>query len=154
MLISKELMQGLNTLLSRSRDAEKGYIEVSNHINTPQLRKWLLDYSEQRKQFSVELAREIRLLGGDPDNETSVLGELHRVWIDLKGTASDDEPIAMLEECQRGEQYALEDYETLLAEHPDMMATTRYLLTQHKTKIESALLFIEALKEIFAPVDK
>lgn len=153
MQVSNELMQGLNDLLARSRDAQKGYIEASNHINTPQVRKWLLEYSDQRLKFSVELENEIRRLGGEPDDSTSVLGDLHRVWIDLKGMASDDEPMAMLEECQRGEQKALEDYTELLNQHQRMSPATFHLLKQHKTKIEAALALIHSLKEIFEPAD-
>ena len=153
MLVSKEVMQGLNTLLARSRDAEKGYIEVSNHINEPRLRKWLLEYSDQHKQFSAELASEIRALAGDPDDGTSILGELHRAWIDLKGTASDNEPIAMLEECERGEQQAYDDYQELLNDHTDMLASTRALLQQQRIKIGTALEQVKSMKKVFEPID-
>ncbi|MCB9315020.1 MAG: PA2169 family four-helix-bundle protein [Lewinellaceae bacterium] len=154
MTVSKELIQGLNDLLSRNRDAQKGYVEASNHINLKELSKWMLDYSVQRQLFSNQLDMEIRRLGGMPDDGTSAMGELHRIWIDLKGEITNNDPHAMLEECQRGEERALEDYDATLKKYfRTMPQQTMDMLNRHKSKIILAISQIKAMLKAYVPVE-
>ena len=154
MTVSKELIQSLNDLLSRNRDAQKGYVEASNHINLKELSKWMLDYSVQRQLFSNQLDMEIRRLGGMPDDGTSAMGELHRIWIDLKGEITNNDPHAMLEECQRGEERALEDYDATLKKYfRTMPQQTMDMLNRHKSKIILAISQIKAMLKAYVPVE-
>lgn len=141
-----EFLDDLNELLSLSRDAQKGYTDTYMHVSNKALHEWMRKHSEQRKQFTDELAAEIKRLGGDPDKDTSLLGELHRLWIDIKGSASSDDAEAMLEECERGEEKAVEEYGEMLEEHADMPASTRSLLVRQKSQIQTALANIRTLK--------
>lgn len=151
MKVSKELLKDLNDLLNRSRDAQKGYVEASNHINQPELSKWMIDYSKQRQLYAAELDLEIKRLGGQTDDSTSMLGELHRVWIDLKGQLSQNDPYAMLEECTRGEEQALEDYNEVLQSNQSMPSETRDMLNRHQTKIKNALTQIKTMMKMHVP---
>ncbi|MEZ4940231.1 MAG: PA2169 family four-helix-bundle protein [Saprospiraceae bacterium] len=151
---SAALIQGLNDLLSRNRDAQKGYVEASNHINLNELSKWMLDYSVQRQMFSNQLDMEIRRLGGIPEDGTTALGELHRVWIDLRGEITNNDPLAMLEECLRGEEQAVEDYDAVLRQHRDMPQQTIDLLNRHKSKIILAISQIKAMLKSYVPVEQ
>lgn len=147
------LIQGLNALLSRNRDAQKGYVEASNHINLKELSKWMLDYSVQRQLFSNQLDLEIRRLGGTPEDGTSALGEMHRVWIDLRGEITNNDPFAMLEECLRGEEKAVEDYDAVLRQyHKDMPQPTMDMLNRHKSKIILAISQIKAMLKSYVPI--
>ncbi len=152
MKVSDELLDKLNHLLHRSRDAQRGYVETSNHVNSPEVRKWMIEYSDQRAVFCTNLATEIKLLGGDSDNTTSVLGEIHRLWIDLKGQWSDEEPLAMLEECKRGEETALEDYQEVLEDNDGMPASTSAMLNRHTAAISRALAQINILIDMSAAI--
>lgn len=151
MKVSKELLNDLNDLLNRSRDAQKGYVEASNHINHPELSKWMIDYSKQRQLYAAELDLEIKRLGGDADDSTSMLGELHRVWIDLKGQLTQNDPYAMLEECTRGEEKAMENYNEIFESHKNMPPETRDMLNRHRTKIKEALGQIKTLMKMYVP---
>ena len=44
------------------------------------------------------------------------MGTLHRVWVDLKTMLSNNDSVAVLEECERGEAAALMAYENALRE--------------------------------------
>lgn len=151
MEVSKELLKNLNDLFTRNRDAQKGYVEAANHINQKELSKWMIDYSTQRQLFAAELDLEIRRLGGRPEDSTSVLGEIHRVWIDLKGQLSNNDPHAMLEECTRGEEKAVADYDEILDEQKGMSIETRNLLNRHKSKIINALNQIKTMMKMYVP---
>ena len=150
----KDLANDMNTLLARSRDAREGYVEASHNLkNGGPLDKWMHEYSDQRLRFSIELEKEINILGGDPDFDTSILGDLHRAWIDLKGTFSDNEPLAMLEECHRGETKAYNDYGDLLEKYPNMPTTTRQLLVAQQSKIKGAIAQIETMIKMLETVE-
>ncbi len=153
MKVPQEFIEKLNLLLARNRDAHKGYIEAVQNINNTDLRRWMLEYADQRMNFSKELESEIRMLGGEPFKDTSILGDLHRVWMELKGNLTDNEPMSMLKECHRGETKAFEDYESFLNEFSAMPASTHKILIAQKSKIKGAVAQIETMMRMLDPVD-
>jgi uncharacterized protein (TIGR02284 family) len=132
-----EILDALNTLLTRSRDAEEGYQEAAENAKDVELKNLFLAQSRQRSEYATELEREIRTLGGDPDTSTSLLSDLHRTWINIKSAFSSDDDKATVQECQRGDKEALDDYNSVL-QQTDLAASTRELLLQQKQSIESA----------------
>ncbi len=132
-----EILDQLNKLLTTNRDAEKGYQEASESVKDAELKSLFLAQSRQRGEFVMELDREIRTLGGEPDSGTSLASDLHRAWINVKSTFASDDDKATVQECQRGDQEALDNYNSVLQE-TDLVASTRELLLRHKQSIDSA----------------
>ncbi|GAB3558087.1 ferritin-like domain-containing protein [Spirosoma fluminis] len=132
-----EILDALNRLLTRNHDAEKGYQEASENVKDNELKSLFMAQSRQRAEFAMELDREIRALGGEPDNGTSLAADLHRAWINVKATFASDDDKATVQECQRGDQDAIENYNSVLQE-TDLVASTRELLLRQKQSIDSA----------------
>ncbi|WP_461095547.1 ferritin-like domain-containing protein [Spirosoma luteolum] len=132
-----EILDQLNRLLTISHDAEKGYQEAAENAKDAELKGLFTAQSRQRGEFATELDREIRAIGGDPDNGTSLAADLHRAWINLKSTFTSDDDKATVQECQRGDKEALETYNAVLQE-TDLAASTRELLLRQKQNIDSA----------------
>ncbi len=132
-----EVLDALNKLLTSSHDAEKGYQEAAENVKDAELKSLFMAQSRQRAEFAMEIDREVRTLGGDPDENTSVMADLHRAWINVKSTFAGNEDKAVVEECKRGDHEALEDYKNVLQE-TDLVASTRELLLHQKEKIEAA----------------
>ena len=132
-----EVLDQLNKLLTRSHDADKGYAEAAENVKDVELKSLFLAQSRQRAEFAQELEREIRTVGGEPDNGTSLASDLHRAWINIKSTFASDDDKAVVQECSRGDQQALDNYNEVLQE-TDLVASTRQLLLSQKEKIESA----------------
>lgn len=132
-----EILDQLNKLLTRSNDADKGYAEAAENVKGSELKSLFMAQSRQRAEFAQELDREIRAIGGEPDGGTSLLADLHRAWINVKSSFASDDDKAVVQECTRGDQDALENYNSVLLE-TDLMASTRQLLLSQKEKIESA----------------
>lgn len=132
-----EVLDQLNKLLTDTRDGEKGYQEAAENVKDAELKSLFLAQSRQRGEFAMELDREIRTLGGDPDNGTSLAADLHRAWINIKSTFASNDDKATVQECQRGDQEALDNYTSVLQE-TDLVASTRELLLRQKQSIESA----------------
>src|SRR5687768_5271945 len=75
-----------------------------------------------------ELSSEVRRYGGDPDISGSAAATLHRVWVDLKTAITNNDNLAVLEECERGEAAAVIAYENALRQ--EMPLDLRALLDQ------------------------
>ena len=56
----------------------------------------------------------MRKLGGDPETSTSVAGDLHRRWVDVKSIFTGKGEEAVLNEAERGEDHALKAYKEAL----------------------------------------
>jgi uncharacterized protein (TIGR02284 family) len=132
-----EILDQLSKLLTRNHDAEKGYQEAAENVKDNELKSLFLTQSRQRSEFAQEIDREVRALGGEPDNGTSLAADLHRAWINIKSTFSSNDDKATVQECHRGDQEALENYNTVLQE-TDLAASTRELLLRQKQSIETA----------------
>lgn len=132
-----EILDQLNKLLTSAHDAEKGYQEAAENVKDAELKSLFLAQSRERAEFGTELDREIRALGGDPDNGTSLASDLHRAWINIRSAVSGNSDKSVAEECQRGDAEALSEYKNVL-EQTDVAASTRELLLRQKSKVESA----------------
>ncbi|GAB4054154.1 ferritin-like domain-containing protein [Spirosoma litoris] len=132
-----EILDQLSQLLTLSHDAEKGYQEAAENVDDNDLKILLQTQSRQRAEFAQELDREIRALGGEPDEGTSLTADLHRAWINIKSAFSTNDDKAVVQECHRGDQEALNTYNAVLQE-TDLAASTRELLLQQKHSIDSA----------------
>ncbi|MEZ0484919.1 ferritin-like domain-containing protein [Fibrella aquatica] len=132
-----EILDQLNKLLTSSHDAEEGYKEAAENVKDQELKSLFLAQSRERAEFATELDREIRALGGDADNGTSLASDLHRAWINIKSAVSGSSDKAVAEECQRGDAEALSEYRSVL-EQTDIAASTRELLLHQKSKVELA----------------
>ena len=132
-----EILDQLNKLLTNNRDAEKGYQEAAENVKGAELKSLFLAQSRQRGEFGMEIEREVRKLGGEPDNGTSLASDLHRAWINVKSTFASNDDKATVQECQRGDKEALDNYNSVLQE-TDLIASTRELLLRQKQSIDSA----------------
>ncbi len=53
-------------------------------------------------------------MGGVPETASSMSGMLHRRWVDIKAAITGKDTVAVLNECERGEDIAVKSYETAL----------------------------------------
>ncbi len=104
----------LEDLMKICNDGAHGYQTAAEDVDNPEYKTLFNAYSQQRNQFSAELEREANLLGRDPDAGESILGALHRGWINIKSAFTSGGTAAILDECQRGDKTALETYEKAL----------------------------------------
>jgi len=148
----EKIINNFNHLLQRSNDAMKGFQEASYGASYDALKKFLLDQATQRDLFAKELAQHIALLGGTPDDSTTFAGDLHRIWIDFKSSVVSNDNVAVLTECIRGEEKALEDYRNTLKE-VELNSVQYNMLMTHIAAIEKNVKSAEMLIESFDKVD-
>jgi uncharacterized protein (TIGR02284 family) len=125
-----KIVTALNELLTRGKDAAKGFTDAGNHAIDARLRKTLFGFKEKYERFQKEIEYEIEQLDGIPEKDASFLGELHRVWLEVRADLSEDDPEAILEECIRGESRALDDYKQIL--QLEILPKTARLILEHQ----------------------
>ncbi len=148
--VNEPLLNQLKHLLAISNDGKEGYRNAAENVDASELKALLTAYSIQRSEFSSELKTQIRLLGGNPDNdEGGPLGLLHRAWIDIKTVFTINDNKAVLEACETGEKAAIEAYDKAL-EHPEIASAARQLLSHHRKSIADSLQNIQRLEIQYA----
>ncbi|MBZ9728076.1 PA2169 family four-helix-bundle protein [Salegentibacter sp. JZCK2] len=138
MKYSEKLGKSLNELLEKNYDAEKGYKDAAENVKNPQLKAFFSERAQERYDFGHELKTEIRNFGESPDKGSSLAGDAHRTWLNLKASLSSDKDESVLEEAIRGEKAAVEEYEEVIKD-PDVPPSTANILLKQKNKIAAAL---------------
>ena len=106
----------LNDLVETSKDGEKGFRTAAEDTKNGELKKLFLGRAQDCATGAVELQQQVAALGGKPDEGGSVAGALHRGWVNLKAAVTDRTDLAILEECERGEDVAKAHYRKALEE--------------------------------------
>ncbi|MBV4492943.1 ferritin-like domain-containing protein [Pseudomonas oryzicola] len=107
---NKEVIDVLNDLIEYSKDGEKGFRESADDVKNPELKAFFVQRAGECANAAGELQSEVRRLGGDPETSTSLSGDLHRGWVNFKSMLTGKSEEAVLNEVERGEDYALKAY--------------------------------------------
>lgn len=109
-----DLIDTLNHLVSTCKDGEFGFRSCAEHVKSENLRSVFSARAEECRQAAAELQSLIQHNGGNPDDGGTATGAMHRGWVAVKGTLTGYSDVAMLEECERGEDTAMERYRKAL----------------------------------------
>jgi len=147
---NEKIKNSLQDLIYRLQDAEKGYREIILASSNETLNSWLDKYATERHHMHRKLESFIVELGGKPEVDTTILGELHRMFIDIKisNTSAHNEFDAIVNEINRGATLLISDYEKVLTdvELPANYVTTLNLQKVHiETELEALLQLQEEL---------
>ena len=116
MLSSTENTAILKTLTSTLNDSVNGYREAAEHAEGSQFQQIFRDNAAERARVAGELQGEVRRLGATPDEDGTVLGKTHQVFLDLKAAVMGRDDKTIVNEVERGEDYLKEKFETALAD--------------------------------------
>jgi uncharacterized protein (TIGR02284 family) len=126
MASNEEVISTLNELVETCRDAQEGFRTAAEGVRDGALKELFLSSSRQRASFVGELRDEVRRLGGEPEDEGSVAGSLHRGWMEIESAATGGDESSIIGECVRGESAAVSKYVAALG--IDMPANTRSIV--------------------------
>ncbi|CAN5510533.1 PA2169 family four-helix-bundle protein [soil metagenome] len=136
----------LNGLIQVCKDGQYGYKDAAEGIERPDLKKVFYEFSQQRSEFTGVLQELVRSLGGDPEKAGSIYGAIHRGWIDIKAAVTGKDEGAILNECERGEDFAKEAYaDALTAKLP---ANVTDIVAQQSHAIVAAHNRIKELRNV------
>ncbi|PZD78667.1 PA2169 family four-helix-bundle protein [Mesonia sp. K7] len=134
----KEIANKLNEILERTYDAEKGYKDAAERVDNAKMKSFLNEQAQQRYDFGHELKSEIKNFGETPEKGGSVKGAIHRNWMDLKAAISSNSEERVMEEVQRGEQAALDEYDSVMENINILPSSTLQILQKQRESISQA----------------
>ena len=114
----------LNDLLESCRDGEFGFRECAEHVKAQDIKTLLNRHAGECREAGYELLALIKQWGGKAEEGGTVSGALHRGWVSVRASLSGYTDLAMLDECERGEDAALARYCKALKQNLPMAAKT------------------------------
>ena len=109
-----DVISTLNNLIETCKDGQEGFRQAAEGVERSDLKSLFFEFSQQRAHFAGELQTIVQQLGGDPETSGSTAGALHRGWINIKSAVTGRDEEAVLNECERGEDSAKDNYKDAL----------------------------------------
>ena len=141
---NEKAIEKLNHLIAIANDGKYGYENAAEDVSDVTLKQMFRQYSLERAGYAEDLKKEVRKLGGSPDNGGGPLGALHRTWMDIKSTITSGDREAILKTCTTGEEAAVKAY-TEAVNDENIMDNTRQLISNQLNGIQFALNSIRSL---------
>lgn len=105
----------LTELLQVALDAEQGFIHAARDTRGDAgLRAVFEEYAGRRAKMAEQLVGQLERLGAKVDVEGTLVGKVHRTFMDAVAAVVGGGPVRMLVECERGEAFALRKWEAAL----------------------------------------
>jgi uncharacterized protein (TIGR02284 family) len=108
--MSRNTTSVLNDLIATSKDGEEGFRAAAEDSKNPELQAIFLRRAGDCASGAAELQQLVTRLGEEPEDSGTVAGAVHRGWVNLKAAISSRSDLAILEECERGEDVAKAKY--------------------------------------------
>ncbi|HWQ86967.1 PA2169 family four-helix-bundle protein [Brevundimonas sp.] len=113
----------LNSLIETTIDSADGYREAAKETDKDSFRTLFEARSFERQQVASDLQGAVRTLGGNPEDDGTILAKAHRAFLDVKHALLRDEQ-AVVNSVENGEDFIKNKFETAL-EDSAVSATTR-----------------------------
>jgi uncharacterized protein (TIGR02284 family) len=121
-----DVISTLNNLVETSKDGEQGFRTCADGVKNAQLKTQFTEAARRCAEGATELQTKVRALGGDPEKGGSMSGSLRRGWVNIKSAITGMDEVAVLAECERGEDVAKHAYEAALKK--DLPADVRSIV--------------------------
>lgn len=146
----QKISDKVKALIEKNMDAYEGFKTASERSESMNLRDFLMDQAEARKEFAAELKNVLKSYDPNVDVEsnTSVGGTIHRGWLNFKSAVSGDSDKSILEESIRGDKASAEEYKEYLDNCNAASADISHTVRRQLDKIIDALDNEERLKGI------
>ncbi|RDC54530.1 PA2169 family four-helix-bundle protein [Pedobacter chinensis] len=144
----EKTVEVLNDLIEINNDRADGFDKASKDLKDENidLKATFDKLSSDSRTNVTELAGLVGRNGETPDTGNTVLGTLHRAWIDIKASFGGDDRHSILAECERGEDAIKKAYKDALQEN-DLGEEVRSVLLKQQEGIIASHDAIKALRD-------
>ena len=122
--MANDFTSTLNDLIETSKDGENGFRAAAEDTKDPELKRIFLARADDCARGASEFQKMVVRSGDEPERSGSVAGAVHRGWMNLKAAVAGRDDLAILEDCERGEDVAKASYRKAL-EMKDLPANVR-----------------------------
>lgn len=128
----------LNDLVQINNDRIEGYKRAIKEADAGDvdLKAIFQRMEDESRQYLAELNREVVKLGGEPTSSTTVSGKIYRAWMDVKASFTGSDRLAVLENCEFGEDAAQKAYKEALESDEDLSLDLRQLISNQKASLK------------------
>jgi uncharacterized protein (TIGR02284 family) len=136
----------IDNLIETLKDGQEGFKQAAESVKDPQLKSVFDEYSRQRARFVSELRSQAQSLEERESKPSgSAAGALHRGWINLKSALTRGDDHAILAECERGEDSAVEQYKKALDN--GLSASVQQIVSRQYTQVKQAHDRVKSLRD-------
>ena len=144
----QQLYLFLNKLIKVSKDGEQGFNNAAENVENPTLKALFLEKAAGCKHAAQELQKHVAHQGETPEDGGSVMGAIHRGWLNVKSTLTGHDDHAVLAECERGEDVAKAAYSEALKH--DLPADIRMVIQYQNEGVRKNHDEIRDLRDAYA----
>lgn len=124
MLNSTNDISVLNSLIATTLDSVDGYETSAADIQDASLASMFKARATERRAVVSQLQAEVSRLGGNPEDDGTILAGAHRMFVNLKSAVTGQDNKAIVNEVERGEDHIKAKYEEALG-HEDLSPESR-----------------------------
>jgi uncharacterized protein (TIGR02284 family) len=136
----------IDDLIETLKDGQEGFKQAAEGVKDPQLKAVFDEYSRQRARFAVELRSKAQSADErESEISGSAAGALHRGWINLKSALTRGDDHAILAECERGEDSAVEEFRKAL--NNGLSAPVQEMVSRQFVQIKEAHDRVKSLRD-------
>jgi uncharacterized protein (TIGR02284 family) len=104
----------LNSLIATTIDSVDGYTEAAKDSDNSRFSAMFTSRAGERRQVATKLQQEVSRLGGNPEDDGTVLAGAHRVFLNLKSAVTGKDDKAIVNEVEAGEDHIKAKFEDAL----------------------------------------
>jgi len=145
MISNDSVASTLYGLIETCREGEEGFRLAAERVEVDYLKILFRNYSQQRAQLAAELEKLLRHSDTQTEANGSVAKALHRSAIVTRAASDGSDETVVLNECERGEDVALEAYEEALSQ--SLPPSIRQVVSRQCAAIRAAHDRIRELEE-------
>ena len=129
-------IETVNSLIKTTIDSVDGYRSAAEDATNSAFQSIFFERAKERQQVADDLRQHVRSMGGDPQDDGSILAGAHRIFMNLRDavTGSDDE--AVIAEVERDEDHIKGKFETALQDG-NLGTETRAKISQCYESVKS-----------------
>ena len=136
MIETDEIIDCLNKLIQTCKDGQEGFETAAKEAKRPDLKTLFTQFASERRQCASELQTLVAQYGGEYKEGGSFLGGLHRGWIDAKAALTGHDDAGIINECERGEDAAINTYQDIMKK--PLPAEVMTIISREYDKVKSA----------------
>lgn len=104
----------LNSLIATTLDSCDGYRRAADESNNSQHQAMFNEFAAERETIVRQLQQQVRSMGGDPEDDGTVLAMAHRAFLSLRDAVTGSDDAAVIAEVERGEDHIKHKYEAAM----------------------------------------
>ncbi|WP_206245768.1 PA2169 family four-helix-bundle protein [Novosphingobium terrae] len=106
----------LNGLIAATLDSVDGYTEAATETQNGSFATLFNGLASERRQLVARLQQEVVALGGEAEEDGTILASAHRVFLNLKAVVTGHDDKAIINEVEAGEDHIKAKFEDALSD--------------------------------------